>query len=36
MEQTQPYSESWTVPFHIAMWTLLLCGLIAVMVVLML
>jgi hypothetical protein len=28
--------EAWTIPFHIIMWTTLLCGLIMVMVVIML
>ena len=34
--QQQQVDEGWTIPLHILMWTVLLCGVIAVMVVLML
>ncbi len=27
--------EAWTIPFHVAMWSVLLCGLIMVIVVVM-
>ncbi len=33
---TKPPIEAWTIPFHVVMWTVLLCGLIMVMVVVML